>query len=569
MMQREEAWGCRGASFASPLTMKMTYPRTVMRGKLLGLLGVAALLVTTEACSFLVDSSADQCTTNGDCTSKGGAFAGSVCGADHTCVIKCTTNKACAEQAGQPAICVKATGFCSALKSEDCQTIFQEPGALDRDDAVLLGMMFPMSGENAASEKSRINAVELARRHIHKSASGLPGVGGGPSRPLVLLACDDAKDPVRAANHLAKDLRVPAIVGPAFSGVTTTVAKEVTIPAGTLVISPSATSPTLTDLADNGLVWRTAPSDVIQSLAMVQVVGTKLEPEVRTALSLTASDKIRVAVVHKGDAYGTGLATALFKTLKFNGATAAANADDYKQLDYGDPQKTAAADQAATYKKTVDAIVAFKPHILVTIGTTEAVSEIFAKVEAGWTDPVRPRHLVSDGLQVPEMLAQVGTNDQLRRRVLGTIPGVPGANYEGFKVAFDGAFPDTPADSYSAGAYDATLLLGFAIASVGNKPLTGALINEGLKRTIPGPKAVLVNADVNEINKGFTAMAGDGIDFNGASGPLDFDPATGEAPADIQIWCLKAASGKPFAFSPSGLVFGAKTNALDGTFACP
>jgi len=542
-----------------------------MRGSLSRVLAVAALLAATEACSFLVDTSADQCSSNSDCTSKGGAFAGSVC-ADHVCVIKCTSNKQCTAQNGSPSICVRETGACGALLSPDCQTIFQEPGALDNEGTVLLGMLFPMSGENAASEKSRINAVELARRHIHKANSGLPGVKDGPSRPLVLLACDDAKDPLRAARHLTSDLHVPAIVGPAFSGVTTTVAKEVTIPAGTLVISPSATSPTLTDLADNGLVWRTAPSDVIQALAMVQVVATKLEPDVRTAYTLKDTDKIRVAVVHKGDAYGTGLATALFKGLRFNGgASAAANADFFKQLDYGDPQKTAAPELAAAYKKAVDSLVAFKPHILITIGTTEAVTDIFAKVEAQWpaAEPIKPRHLVSDGLQVPEMLTQIGTNDALRKRVLGTVPGVPGTNYESFKIAFDTAFPDTPADSYSAGSYDATLLLGFAIAAAKDKPLTGAIINEGLKKTIPSPRATPIDADVNEINKGFGAMAGDGIDFSGASGLLDFDPATGEAPADIQIWCLKAPGGKPVAFGPSGLVFGAKTNALEGTFSCP
>lgn len=551
----------------------MKYSFRVMRGSLLGLFGVAALLVTTEACSLLVDTTADQCTVDADCTSKGGAFAGSICGGDHTCVIKCTTNKACSAQLGVQSVCVRDTGFCSPLLSEDCKTVFQAtPGTLDNDGAVLLGMLFPMTGENASSERSRVNAVELARRHITNASSGLPGVNGGPARPLVFLACDDAADPVRAARHLARDLHVPAIIGPAFSGVTTTVAKEVTIPAGTLVISPSATSPTLTDLPDNGLVWRTAPSDVIQSDAMVKVVSSKLEPDVRTAYGLKDTDKIRIVVAHKGDAYGTGLASALFKGLRFNGGLAAsANADFYRQFDYGDPQKVAPADLAASYKKTVDAIVQFKPHILITIGTTEAVTEIFAKVESTWpsADPIRPRHLVSDGLQVPEMLTQVGANEPLRQRVLGTIPGVPGVNYESFKIAFNGAFTDTPADSYSAGAYDAALLVGFAIAAAGNKPLTGALINEGLKKTIPSPKALPINADVNDINKGFGAMTGDGIDFNGASGPLDFDPVTGEAPADIQIWCLKAQTGKPFFFSPSGVVFGAKSNSLEGSFSCP
>ena len=549
----------------------MKYPRGV-RGSLVGVLAVAALLASTEACSFLVDASPDQCSSNADCTRKGGAFVGAVCGADHTCLIRCKSNKACtAQNGGAPSMCVKATGFCAQLLSPDCQTIFQEPGALDDDGAVVLGTLFPMTGVNATAVKPRINAAELARRHISKAASGLPGIDGGPARPLVLLACDQAVDALRAARHLASDLRVPGIVGPSFSGVVTNVAQEVTVPAGTLIISPSATSPSITDLADNGLVWRTAPSDVIQSLAMVQLVSTRIEPEVRAAYGLKDADKIRIAVAHKGDAYGTGLASYLAKNLRFNGGgSASANADFYRQVDYGDPQKTSAADQAASYKKTVDALVAFKPHVLVTIGTSEAVSEILAKVESGWpsAETIRPRHLVSDGLYVPDLLTFVGPNDALRKRVLGTVPGQPGPNFDAFKLAFDGAFPGTLADNYAAGAYDATLLLGFAIVSAGNKPLTGALLNEGLKRTIPATGGPVINADVNEITKGFAAMAKAGMDFNGASGPLDFDPATGEAPADIQIFCLKSATGKA-AFGPSGLVFAARSSSLEGSFSCP
>ena len=142
-----------------------------------------------------------------------------------------------------------------------------------------------------------------------------------------------------ADDLLAEVVRVPAIVGPAFSGVTTTVAKEVTIPRNVLVISPSATSPSLTDLQDNGLVWRTAPSDVLQAKAMVLAVQDFVEPEVRATYMIAAGSPIRVAVVHKGDTYGAGLGNALFKTLKFNGLGAAANGGNYKQFDYGDPDK--------------------------------------------------------------------------------------------------------------------------------------------------------------------------------------------------------------------------------------
>jgi branched-chain amino acid transport system substrate-binding protein len=48
----------------------------------------------------------------------------------------------------------------------------------------------------------------------------------------------------------------------------------------------------------------------------------------------------------------------------------------------------------------------------------------------------------------------------------------------------------------------------------------------------------------NTINQAISALQGGGsINFDGASGPLDFDPATGEAPSDIDIWCVDIDSG--------------------------
>lgn len=520
-----------------------------------------------EACSFIVDTKAEQCESSADCNALGGAFVGAVCSKDKVCLASCTTNRACMDAIGGPAICHRDTSKCAPLLSQDCKTIFSEPNAVEKDNAVVLGILLPQTGENAASMKPRVNAVELARRHIHKANSGLPGVSGGASRPLVLLSCTDADDPLRAARHLAEVVRVPAIIGPAFSGVTTNVAKEVTIPRGVLIISPSATSPTLTDLVDNGLVWRTAPSDVLQATAMIQLVEKHIEEDVRTNLMLPMSAQIRLAVVHKGDAYGTGLGGALFKGLRYNGGkTPSANADNYLQIDYGDPTK---GDVSANYIKAVDQLVAFKPHVIITVGTTEAVTEVFAKVEEKWTDPSRPRHIVADGLQVPELIEKIGTNDQLRRRVYGTIGAATGVNYDSFVNEYKLAFgTDTQADSYAAGAYDATLLVSYAIAAAGNKPLKGSLVNEGLKKTaVTG--AMAIQSGYDDINKAFGAMPGAGIDYNGASGPLNFDVITGEAPADIQIWCVRAASGKASAFVPSGLNFSASSGMIQGSLACP
>ena len=57
---------------------------------------------------------------------------------------------------------------------------------------------------------------------------------------------------------------VAAIVGADCSGVTTAIANNVAIPNGVVMISPSATSPALSTIKDDGYFFRTAPSDARQ-----------------------------------------------------------------------------------------------------------------------------------------------------------------------------------------------------------------------------------------------------------------------------------------------------------------
>ena len=50
---------------------------------------------------------------------------------------------------------------------------------------------------------------------------------------------------------------------------------NVAIPNGVVMISPSATSPALSTIEDNGLFFRTAPSDARQGEVMASILGTR------------------------------------------------------------------------------------------------------------------------------------------------------------------------------------------------------------------------------------------------------------------------------------------------------
>ena len=540
---------------------------------------IACLALPSLQCSLVVDTNGDQCSTSADCAAKGGAFADTMCSPQHTCIVaSCTTNKECQDAhpspgaATDPWICRHADHRCGQLFSIDCKALLAEPADITSDETLWLGTLLPIIGDDSSIGIPNRNGVDLARRDFATAVNGLPpAIAGKPRRPIAFVSCNDADDPVRAATHLADDVKVPALVGPAFSGVTIKVATEVTIPKKVLIISASATSPFITKLADDNLVWRTAPPDTVQSQAITLLMSNDVERNLRAMPGgvLAKDEPLRLAIVHKGDAYGTGLADALFQSIRYNGKNAATNGANFKTIDYGEPGQP---DSEARYKAAVDALIVYQPHVVIVIGTSEGVTKVFAPLETNWPSGIafRSRYILTDGAQIPEVWPIVGTNTDLRHRILGTVPGTTAALYDEFVAHYKGKITDgTAPDQYTAAAYDAAYVLAYGVVAIGATPLTGPNLVEGLKKLVPpGPR---IDVGAGGMNDAFAALlAGKNIDFNGASGPLDFDVTTGEAESDIQIWCVDVdKTGKANAFKNSGEFYNATTKKLEGVIACP
>lgn len=487
----------------------------------------------------------------------GAALAG--CGGDDG---ECSSNADCASLGAYT--CRKATGQCVALTDDRCTTVH---GDYQNDEALLVGSILPTTGASSASGLPVEHAITLA-------LDELASAGGPARRPIALLGCSDNDDgdaAVAAARHLVDDVGVPAIIGGAYSGVTLKIATEVTIPAGVLLFSPSATSVNITDLADQGLVWRASPSDTAQALAIAAYVPA-IEQRVRADLALGQTDKIKVAVVHKGDAYGKDLAGLLEQALVINGlpAGSAENQQSYLRVNYGDPADPGGS--PTKFPETVSAVLAFEPHITLVVGTYEGIVDVFIPVEEGWpaASTYRSSFVFSDGGKLPELWQFVAANDpdgSLRKRISGTTPGADNKLFHTFRAGFlakfmDGASPDVFG---AAGGYDITYLLAYGAAALGNAPVTGAALAGSFGKLVPPGSPV----DVGPAGAAaaFGALAGGGaVDFNGASGPLDFDLETGEAVSDIQVWCLgkDASSGGAIGAVYSGLTYDAKTMALTG-----
>jgi branched-chain amino acid transport system substrate-binding protein len=497
-----------------------------------GVFGASALL---SSCNLVVDTDVAQCETTADCVAKGPEFADAVCTQDKVCALgDCTSNQECsARLGGAPAICRRPGRLCVQVTTADCQEVVPAD-ALAEDATILLGFMGPLTGVDVSSGKPAWQGVKLAVNELEQSAVGLPVKDSTARRRVAVLGCDDANDPEAVARHLAEDLRVPMLIGPAFSSVTLSVSTKVTIPAGSLLMSYSATSPAITDLADKGLVWRTSPSDALQAIPMAALVSD-LEKLVRTEQSIPPSANIRVAMTVLGDAYGLGLANAASALIKFNGKGANANGDDFLRVDYK-PDTT-------DFTTVVDGVGLQNPHIVLMVGVTETVENIFAALKTDMSADKR-YYVFSDGGKIQQLLDSTAANASL---------------YQAFRSRYKAFYANEDPGTYAEHAYDAMYLGAYALVATSDVAATGAALNVGLSRTVGG---LLIPAGANPANTAFSELLKpEGIiDYDGVSGPLDFDVAKGEAPADVDVWCIDG-TGK---FASSGQYYNSIADQVQG-----
>ena len=109
-------------------------------------------------------------------------------------------------------------------------------------------------------------------------------------------ACIDNGIATASAEKLLSD-GVNGIMGSDCSGVTGAVLQNVAVPNGMVMVSPSASSPGLSTMEDNGLFFRTTPSDARQGQIMAEVLKDRGVNSI--ALTYTNND------------YGKGLSDAI------------------------------------------------------------------------------------------------------------------------------------------------------------------------------------------------------------------------------------------------------------------
>ncbi len=518
----------------------------------------ALVIAGASACSFILDF--QECRDNADCEVDGGPPM--TCSDDRRCVaadeLKCTSHQACADDFGDDFLC-SVGGTCVSALTAECTKIHWPTG--ERDKAVLLGTIIPVSPPYDAITVPLRNAVELAVEDFNKTVE-LPG-----GRRVAWLECDDHGVLERsqlAAEHLVSTVGAPAIVGPIFSEQVLKIAKEVTIPGDTFLITPTASNKDITTLDDKNLVWRPIPSDVYQASALRDriptIAGEACMVDAQCPGSVTcdamsgcAAPK-KVVVLTKNDAYGNGLYADMLAELE-----AKLPQGGLVHIAYPDPASFATVDELkSAYGAVIAQTFMALPDTVVILGTSEAADLVGGYLQALSTlnpVPMPPRFVFSHGA-VPVMektITQIG-DPAIETVMLGLVEGTSPIiqdpeNFAAYNIRYKIRYSNQEALTTSSLSYDATLSVLFAMSTAGpEEAITGPLVAAGMAKLVDkAGTPVSFSADGVELpfieTARNTLAAGGTVDLQGVSGPLDYDLQTGEVRTDILGWDLLPKSG--------------------------
>ena len=373
------------------------------------------------------------------------------------------------------------------------------------DGTLKLGYILPSTGSLAFINEPMVKAVDLAVKEIDDAGiQDIEMISGdsGTSADVANTTAD---------SHLAEG--VQGIVGAASSGISLSIIDKIT-GAGIPMISPSNTAPTFTDYDDGDLYFRTAPSDTLQG----RVIG-----------DLVTDDGNRSAMVlYRNDAYGVALAETTERQLIDNGVESAG--------------RLALDPEGSTFTAEVQEVQAAGVDAVVLIAFDEGGRVIAQMIEAGMT-PANTAMYTPDGMASDTTWELVDPDDP---SVVQGMRGTRPAPTEGAESTFSDRFAEfAPGvdELFSSNSYDAVILYALAsLAACSNQASDFApMINDV---TRGGTKCSLY-ADCAQM-----LMDGVDIDYDGASGPLDFVDAGEPGVGTYELWEFDA-EGKVQPFGTS------------------
>lgn len=373
-----------------------------------------------------------------------------------------------------------------------------------------IGSVLPKTGALAAYGPAMENGVKLAVKEINDA-------GGVLGKKINLICRDSATTPDTAkteAVDLISNYNVCAIMGAGGSGVSMKMA-EACIANKVVQVSGSSTSPALTTLADNGYFWRSVPSDALQGKVMAQVAWDK---GYRT-----------IGILYINNAYGSAFKDVLVTNFTALGGTVA------HTVGYPETTKESYAEEIAevfTGSKTGTA-AQVDVDVICEIGYVGETITVLKEWKAGGFGKT---FILADGHKSTELVT--GVNDAtVTNGLIGTAPYVAESdlNHINFTSAYYNYFGKSPG-IYSDTFYDAMILVGLAIQKAGSA--TGETIKDALTDVSKTGTKIGAGKFADAAAK---IKAGEDIDYEGASGPVDFD-SNGDVNGIYEVWGIMGSN---------------------------
>lgn len=299
---------------------------------------------------------------------------------------------------------------------------------------VKIGIILGFTGPIESLTPSMADGAEMAMKEV--TDSGLLLDSATVTSVRADSTCVDAGAATAAAERLVTSDKVDGIMGADCSGVTGAILNNVAVANGVVMVSPSATSPGLShnDNEDNGLFFRTAPSDARQGVVMTEVL---MEEGIK-----------EVAVTYTNNDYGKGLADSFQAAFEAAGGTVTINA--------------AHEDGKADYSAEVGALASAGGERLVVAGYVDQGGSgiVRAALDSGAFDTFH----FPDGMISAKLQENFG--DEIEGST-GQHPGTDSPGAAKFEEmvgdAFDATSPFTPE------SYDAAALIMLAMQAANSK----------------------------------------------------------------------------------------------------
>ena len=398
------------------------------------------------------------------------------------------------------ALAAVAVVAATALALSGCASKSSEFAA--GDGVVKFAGILPLTGALAFLSPPEIAGAELAIQDIN--AAG--GVLGQP----VTWTAEDSSDgdhpeiaPASATKVLSEGADV--VIGAAASGVTRLIIDQVT-KAKVTQISMSNTAPDLSTWDDGGYYFRTAPSDLLQGA----IVGN----------TIVTDGNANVAIIYQQTSYGEGLEAKAKATIE------AAGAKVVSSLPFPENE--------TNFDTIVDQTIAAGADSVLVISYDE-IKKIVPALQKKKFDGSKI-YFVDGNLANFADQSWKGYIEGAK----GTLPG--GKLNEDFKKRAADLYKanhgtELTEFAYLAESYDAVVLAALAAEAAGSD--TGEAIAATLQSvSTAGEKFDVASGDAVEVLKAAFAAAKEGkdIDFDGYSGPIDFDDNGDPTGASIGIY---------------------------------